>query len=284
MRLVIAVAFVALGGLGTAQGQKIDCQKLVSSCTGMQSAAKFGSPLACLKRAPAPIQRACASIISKYNMCATRCDKGTRGSLCRSKCGSVAQASAKPKSARPVLKKPVVRKAGPTLKRPMGKKVRPMPAAKTGKYQGAKKTSVKAPSKKVRPMPAAKTGKYQGAKKTSVKAPSKKVRPMPAAKPGKYQRTTRRSVPKRTTNTTGASKTTKKPTAGSLRYKSSGVRGLKSKSGLINRARMLNKKSGKTSKASVKRSPTKNVGLCKKDSRGRLVCKPVKTKSPVRKK
>lgn len=366
------MAFVALGSVGTAQAQKIDCHKILSSCTGSQSLAKFGSPLSCLKRAPAPIQRACASVISKYNVCASKCDKGTRGSLCRSKCSSVAKSSAKPKSARPILKKPVVRKAGPSLKRPMGKPVRPIAKPKTGKYQGTKTTPVKRPGSKVQPIAKPKTGKYQGTKKAPVKRSGTMVRPIAQPKTGKYQGTkgpsvTRpttgvrkapivkskkpyspkqgiklqtgptkktsgasvkpvtvpavrslkakssksdalnknskttpvkknykikkrlpvkkiapRPVPRKAAATTGGSKTKVRPSVKSLRSKSGGIRGLKTKSGMLQRAPIVQPKS--KSKVTAKKSATKNIGHCKKDSRGKLVCKPVKSKRPTSKK
>jgi hypothetical protein len=398
MRLMIAMVFVALGSVGTAHAQKIDCQKIVSNCTGSQSLAKFGSPLACLKRAPAPIQHACASIISKYNMCASKCDKGTRGSLCRSKCGSVAKTNGKPRGARPVLKKPIVRKAGPSLKRPMGKPVRPMAKPKTGKYQGTKSSPVKRSKSKVRPMAKPKTGKYQGTKSSPVKRSKSKVRPMAKPKTGKYQgtksspvkrskskvrpiaksktgkyqgtkgrsvsrpntgvrkapivkskkpyspkkgiklqsgphkksirasakpaqRSTGKSIrispskadalnknskntavkknykvkkrlpvkkvaprpaPRKAADTTGASKAKKRPSVKSLRSKSRNVRGLKKKSGKFKGARLAKPK--RKSKVRSRKTTTNNVGQCKKDSRGRLVCKPVKSKRPASKK
>ncbi len=192
MRLMIALTVFVLGAFGTAQAQSIDCGKLLSNCTGPSSAK---SPLSCMKKAPAPIQRACASVIAKYNLCASRCDKGARGSLCRSKCSSSVKTATQKKSLPRGMspKKPVVKKSSSTVKRP-SKNIRPMAKPKTGKYQGKKKASVKRPSKNIRPIAKSKTGKYQGKKKASVKRPSKNIRPIAKPKTGKYQGTQKPSV------------------------------------------------------------------------------------------
>ena len=162
MLLIVTTVLVGLCSLVGAQAQSIDCSRLVSNCTGVSSAKKFPSPLSCLKKAPAPIQRACATVIANYSQCEKRCDKGTRGNLCRSKCGTASSRGTvkRNKNQRPgaAVKRPkIVKKPGAAVKR-TGKAVRAVKGAKAGKLGSDKKSTVKHNGKLKHPRNKAKTG------------------------------------------------------------------------------------------------------------------------------
>ena len=199
MRLLLTVSLILLGTAGVSGAQSVDCTKLLTNCSS-PTAKKYPSSVSCLKKAPPPIQKACAPAITAFESCERKCDRGQRGLLCRSKCGTAAKkavAKRRPKS-KPIKTK-IVKKPGHSLKDMNGKKVRPLSKQpKTGKYRGKKRPSVKKPQgRKVRPVGKPKTSKYQGKKRPSVKKPQgRKVRPVGKPKTSKYQGKKRPSVKK----------------------------------------------------------------------------------------
>jgi hypothetical protein len=188
MRSMFSVFFVLAFGVSVSQAQTVDCGKLMSTCTSAKGMKKFASPIDCLKKAPAPIQKACSAQMDAYSVCAANCDKGVRGGLCRAKCGQKAQAvssNTKPKAKVGTGK--VVKKPSPVVKGLKQKPIKKLPVKKTGKFDGVKKPQVKAPNKQIKPIAKPKTGKFDGVNKPKVTAPSKQIKPIAKPKTGKFE-------------------------------------------------------------------------------------------------